>query len=119
MHHLIAVLIESLVAGSDEAPFFAYHAVRLFDDFIGVGQGVSGADGLQPLQIGDSNAGAISPAIIDPLRITLTDIPDESPIAETYVQAFDVEVCNGHGAVVAVMSAAAAIAQDSAGTVTS
>ena len=53
------------------------------------------------------------------VRITLTDIPDESPIAETYVQAFDVEVCNGHGAVVAVMSAAAAIAQDSAGTVTS
>jgi hypothetical protein len=53
------------------------------------------------------------------VRITLTDIADESPIAETYVQAFDVEVCNGHGAVVAVMSAAAAIAQDSAGTVTS
>ena len=53
------------------------------------------------------------------VRITLTDIPDESPIAETYVQAFDVEVCNGDGAVVAVMSAAAAIAQDSAGTVTS
>ena len=53
------------------------------------------------------------------VRITLTDILDESPIAETYVQAFDVEVWNDHGAVVAVMSAAAAIAQDSARAVTS
>ena len=64
----------------------------------------------------------IRPTFVDEqisVRITLTDIPHGSPIAETYVQAFDTEVCNGHGAVVAVMSAAAAIAQDSAGTVTS
>ena len=37
LHHFIAVLVESLVARSDEAPFFAYHEVRLVDDFIGVG----------------------------------------------------------------------------------
>ena len=64
----------------------------------------------------------IRPTFVDEqisVRITLTDIPHGSPIAETYVQAFDVEVCNGDGAVVAVMSAAAAIAQDSAGAVTS
>ena len=48
------------------------------------------------------------------VRITLTDIHHASPIAETYVQAFEVEVCNGDGAVVATMSATAAIAQDSA-----
>ena len=48
------------------------------------------------------------------VRITLTDIHHESPIAETYVQAFEVEVCNGDGTVVATMSATAAIAQDSA-----
>ena len=64
----------------------------------------------------------IRPTFVDEqisVRITLTDIPDESPIAETYVQALDIEVCNGDGAVVAVMSAAAAIAQDSARAVTS
>ena len=62
------------------------------------------------------------PTLVDEqisVRITLTDIHHVSPIAETYVQAFDVEVCNGDGAVVAVMSAAAAIAQDSAGAATS
>ena len=48
------------------------------------------------------------------VRITLTEILDESPIAETYIQAVDVDVCNGDGAVVATMSATAAIAQDSA-----
>ncbi len=53
------------------------------------------------------------------VRIKLTDIHQESPIAETYMQAFEVEVCNGDGAVVAVMSAAAAIAQVSAGAATS
>ena len=47
------------------------------------------------------------------VRITLTEILDESPIGETYVQAVDVDVCNGDGAVVATMSATAAIAQDS------
>ena len=47
------------------------------------------------------------------VRITLTEILDESPIAETYIQAVDVDVCNGDGAVVATMSATAAIAQDS------
>ena len=60
----------------------------------------------------------IRPTFVDEqisVRITLTDIPHGSPIAETYVQAFDVEVCNGDGAVVATMSATAAIAQDSAG----
>ena len=59
----------------------------------------------------------IRPTFVDEqisVRITLTDIPHGSPIAETYVQAFDVEVCNGDGAVVATMSATAAIAQDSA-----
>ena len=64
----------------------------------------------------------IRPTFVDEqisVRITLTDIPHGSPIAETYVQAFDVEVCNGDGAVVATMSATAAIAQDSAGAVTS
>ena len=64
----------------------------------------------------------IRPTFVDEqisVRITLTDIPPGSPIAETYVQAFDVEVCNGDGAVVATMSATAAIAQDSAGAVTS
>ncbi len=64
----------------------------------------------------------IRPTFVDEqisVRITLTDIPHGSPIAETYVQAFDVEVCNGDGAVVATMSATAAIAQDSAGSVTS
>ena len=53
------------------------------------------------------------------VRITLTDIHHASPIAETYVQAFDFDVCNGDGGVVAVMSAGAAIAQDSAGAATS
>jgi acyl dehydratase len=47
------------------------------------------------------------------VRITLTEILDESPIADTYIQAVDVDVCNGDGAVVATMSATAAIAQDS------
>jgi acyl dehydratase len=47
------------------------------------------------------------------VRITLTEILDESPIAETYIQVVDVDVCNGDGAVVATMSATAAIAQDS------
>ena len=64
----------------------------------------------------------IRPTFVDEqisVRITLTDIPHGSPIAETYVQAFDVEVYNGDGAVVATMSATAAIAQDSAGAVTS
>ena len=64
----------------------------------------------------------IRPTFVDEqisVRITLTDIPHGSPIAETYVQAFDVEVCNGDGAVVATMNATAAIAQDSAGAVTS
>ena len=64
----------------------------------------------------------IRPTFVDEqisVCITLTDIPHGSPIAETYVQAFDVEVCNGDGAVVATMSATAAIAQDSAGAVTS
>jgi acyl dehydratase len=48
------------------------------------------------------------------VRITLTEILDESPIAETYIQALDVDVCNGDGDVVATMNATAAIAQDSA-----
>lgn len=48
------------------------------------------------------------------VRITLTEILEESPIAETYIQALDVDVCNGDGAVVAMISATAAIAQDSA-----
>ena len=47
------------------------------------------------------------------VRITLTEILDESPIADTYIQAVNVDVCNGDGAVVATMSATAAIAQDS------
>ena len=46
LHHLIAVLVESLIAGSDGAPFFANHAVRFVGDFIGVGHSVAGADGL-------------------------------------------------------------------------
>ena len=46
LHHLITVLVESLIAGSDGAPFFANHAVRFVGDFIGVGHGVAGADGL-------------------------------------------------------------------------
>ena len=48
------------------------------------------------------------------VRITLIDTQDKSPIAETYAQALDVDVCNGDGDVVATMSATAAIAQDSA-----
>ena len=48
------------------------------------------------------------------VRIMLTDTQHKSPIAETYAQALDVDVCNGDGAVVATMSATAAIAQDSA-----
>ena len=58
----------------------------------------------------------IRPTFVDEeisVRITLTAILDESPIAETYIQALDVDVCNGDGAVVATMSATAAIAQDS------
>ena len=48
------------------------------------------------------------------VRVTLIDTHDKSPIAETYAQALDVDVCNGDGAVVATMSATAAIAIHSA-----
>ena len=53
------------------------------------------------------------------VSITLTDTVDDSPIAETYAQDFDVDVCDGNGVVVATMRATAAIAQDSAKAATS
>ena len=54
------------------------------------------------------------PAFVDEqisVCITLIDTPSESPIAATYAQAFDVDICNGDGAVVASMRATAAIGQ--------
>ena len=53
------------------------------------------------------------------VRIILTDTHEESLIADTFVQAFDVDICNGDGAVVAMMRATAAIAQDTARAETS
>ena len=53
------------------------------------------------------------------VSITLTDAHEESPIAETYAQGFDVDICNGDGTVVATMTATAAISQDLARAATS
>ena len=64
----------------------------------------------------------IRPTFVDEhisVRIILTDTHDDGPIAETHVQGFDVDICNGDGVVVAAMTATAAISQGSAGAKTS
>jgi acyl dehydratase len=48
------------------------------------------------------------------VRVALRASQEESPIANTRCQTLEIEVCNGNGAVVATMTATAAIAIDSA-----
>ena len=48
------------------------------------------------------------------VRVTLGASYEESPIANTRCQSLEIEVCNGDGAVVATMTANAAIAIDAA-----
>ena len=48
------------------------------------------------------------------VRVTLGASYEESPIANTRCQSLEIEVCNGDGAVVATMTATAAIATEPA-----
>jgi acyl dehydratase len=48
------------------------------------------------------------------VRVTLGASHEESPIANTRCQSLEIEVCNGDGAVVATMTATAAIATEPA-----
>ncbi len=48
------------------------------------------------------------------VRVTLGTSDEESPIANTRCQTLEIEVCNGNGAIVATMTAKAAIAIDAA-----
>ena len=48
------------------------------------------------------------------VRVTLGASDEESPVANTRCQTLEIEVCNGNGAIVATMTANAAIAIDAA-----
>ena len=48
------------------------------------------------------------------VRVTVATSDEESPIANTRCQTLEIEVCNGNGAIVATMTANAAIAIDAA-----
>ena len=48
------------------------------------------------------------------VRVTVGASDEESPIANTRCQTLEIEVCNGNGAIVATMTASAAIAIDAA-----
>jgi acyl dehydratase len=48
------------------------------------------------------------------VRVTLGASQEASPLANTRCQALEIEVCNGNGAIVATMTATAAIAIDAA-----
>ena len=48
------------------------------------------------------------------VRVTLAKSDEDSPITNTRCQTLEIEVCNGNGAVVATMTANAAIAIDAA-----
>jgi hypothetical protein len=70
-HYQLVVLVESLVAAANDTPAVAYDSIRLLNDFLGVGECVSGSNRALPLQVLEPHAGPIAAAILDPVSEAL------------------------------------------------